>query len=245
MFKVCHKTDIGLVRQSNQDACKSGLTTSGIAWAVVCDGMGGVNGGNIASSVAVEAMMRQYHAFFRENQSHNDDAIRELMVSAIYKANTAVYDRSREDEELKGMGTTVVSAIVCDGVARIAHAGDSRAYLVTPDEAKQITTDHSMVQELVDSGDLTEQQAKVHPQKNIITRALGIEPSVLVDYNEVPFEGRSLLILCTDGLSNYLEKEDLYTFSQQYTGQQLAEKLVSAAKESGGSDNITVAVIEN
>lgn len=245
MFKVCHKTDIGLVRETNQDACKSGLTSSGIAWAVVCDGMGGANGGNVASSIAVETMVRQYHGFFGGSQVRSDNSIRDLMVSAVYNANTAVFERSRAEEEMHGMGTTVVSAVVCAGVAHIAHAGDSRAYLITPEGAKQVTTDHSMVQELVDSGDLTEQEAKVHPQKNIITRALGIEPSVLVDYNELPFEGRSLLVLCTDGLSNYIETEELYTFSQQYGGQELAERLIGKAKDGGGSDNITVAIIEN
>lgn len=245
MFKVCHKTDIGLIRETNQDACKSGLTSSGIAWAVVCDGMGGANGGNVASSIAVETMVRQYHSFFTGNQAYNDNSIRTLMVSAIYNANTAVFERSRAEKELRGMGTTVVTAMVCDGVAHIAHAGDSRAYLITPEGAKQVTTDHSMVQELVDSGNLTEQEAKVHPQKNIITRALGIEPSVMVDYNEFPFEGRSLLVLCTDGLSNYVETEELYTYSQQLGGQELADKLISRAKDDGGSDNITVAIIEN
>ncbi|MCH4239995.1 MAG: Stp1/IreP family PP2C-type Ser/Thr phosphatase [Oscillospiraceae bacterium] len=245
MFKVCHQTDIGLVRETNQDACRSGLTSSGIAWAVVCDGMGGANGGNVASSIAVETMIRQYHSFFRAGQTNNDDTIRNLMISAIYNANTAVFDRSRAEEELNGMGTTVVSAVVCGGVAHIAHAGDSRAYLITPEDAKQITTDHSMVQELVDSGDLTEQEARVHPQKNIITRALGIEPDVMVDYNEFPFEGRSLLMLCTDGLSNYLEAEEIYSLSQQYSGQELTERLIDKAKDGGGSDNITVAVIEN
>ncbi|WOC31037.1 MULTISPECIES: Stp1/IreP family PP2C-type Ser/Thr phosphatase [Caproicibacterium] len=245
MFKVCHKTDIGLVRETNQDACKSGLTSSGIAWAVVCDGMGGANGGNVASSIAVETMVRQYHSFFVSGQPHDDNIVRDLMVNAISNANHAVFERSRAEEELRGMGTTVVSAMVCDGVAHIAHAGDSRAYLITPEGARQVTTDHSMVQELVDSGDLTEQEAKVHPQKNIITRALGIEPSVLVDYNEVFFEGRSLLVLCTDGLSNYVETEELFAFSQQYAGQELAQKLIERAKDGGGSDNITVAIIEN
>lgn len=151
MFKVCHKTDIGLVRESNQDACRSGLTANGIAWAVVCDGMGGANGGNVASSIAVETMVRQYHSFFQGNPSYSDNSIRDLMVAAVYNANTAVYERSCAEEELHGMGTTVVSAIVYDGIAHIAHAGDSRAYLITPDGIRQVTTDHSIVQELVDS----------------------------------------------------------------------------------------------
>ncbi|MDD3228460.1 MAG: Stp1/IreP family PP2C-type Ser/Thr phosphatase [Oscillospiraceae bacterium] len=246
MFKVCHKTDIGLVRETNQDTCESGLTSSGIAWAVVCDGMGGANGGNVASSIAVETIVRQYHAFFQSDQSHADDsAVRNLMVSAIHQASTAIFERSHAEKSLSGMGTTVVSAIVSNSVAHIAHVGDSRAYLITPDSAKQVTTDHSMVQELVDSGNLTEQEAKVHPQKNIITRALGIEPSVMVDYNEFPFEGRSVLVLCTDGLSNYIETNELYTFSQKYGGQELAEQLIGKAKDGGGSDNITVAIVED
>lgn len=245
MFKVCHKTDIGLVRDSNQDACDSGLTPDGTAWAVVCDGMGGVHGGNVASSVAVETLIRQYRAFFKSSTVRSDNALRNLMTSAVYNANSAVYERACADPELSGMGTTVVSAIVAGEVVHVAHAGDSRAYLVTPEGARQLTTDHSMVQELVDSGDLTEQQARTHPQKNIITRALGVEPSVLVDYGEFTFTGRSLLVLCTDGLSNYVEAETIYALSQQYTGHELAEQLIDEAKKGGGGDNITVAIIEN
>lgn len=245
MFKVCHKTDIGLVRETNQDACNSGLTPDGTAWAVVCDGMGGAQGGNVASSVAVETIIRQYRAFFKGTPLRADNAIRNLMMSAVYNANSAVYERACADPELAGMGTTVVSAVVTGEVVHVVHAGDSRAYLVTPEGVQQLTTDHSMVQELVDSGDLTEQQARVHPQKNIITRALGVEPSVLVDYGEFTFVGRSLLVLCTDGLSNYVEAQTLYALAQQHTGHELASALIAKAKDGGGGDNITVAIIEN
>lgn len=245
MFKVCHKTDIGLIRDANEDACNSGLTPDGTAWAVVCDGMGGVHGGNVASSVAVETIIRQYRAFFKSSQARGDNAIRNLMTSAVYNANSAVYERACAEPALAGMGTTVVTVVVTGEVAHVVHVGDSRAYLIGPDGAQQLTTDHSMVQEMVDNGRLTEQQARVHPQKNIITRALGVEPTVLVDYGEFTFAGRSLVLLCTDGLSNYLEPETLYALSQQYTGHELAEQLIEKAKAGGGGDNITVAIIEN
>ena len=169
MLQIYMKTDIGLVRHSNQDAVKAGVLSGNTAWAVVCDGMGGANGGNIASALAVDLISEQILSSGSEHIT--DQSIKNLMISAIYNANVAIYDRAMADETLAGMGTTVVAAIVSGGVAHIAHAGDSRAYLLTREGLRQITTDHSMVQELVNSGDLTTQQARRHPQKNIITRA--------------------------------------------------------------------------
>ena len=143
------------------------------------------------------------------------------------------------------MGTTVVVAIVSDGVAHVAHAGDSRAYLISPEEIRQLTTDHSMVQEMVEKGDLTAQQAKTHPQKNIITRALGVESSLRIDYSETQLPVGNRLLICTDGLTNYVDEEQIFNLSKEMDGQELTEKLVSLAKNAGGSDNITVVVLED
>lgn len=242
-MRVFSKTDIGLVRHTNQDACRTGLFPGGCAWAVVCDGMGGVNGGNIASEIAVESISQQLISSFREGMPHS--AVRNLILSAIMNANLEVHDKAMEDSQLSGMGTTVVTAVVCGGVAHVAHAGDSRAYLISKGEIRQITTDHSMVQEMVAKGDLTEQQARRHPQKNIITRALGVEESIQTDYCEHPFALGDLLLLCTDGLTNYIDAETIAALAKQVESQELALRLIEMAKEEGGGDNITVAVVEN
>ncbi|TGJ76551.1 Stp1/IreP family PP2C-type Ser/Thr phosphatase [Caproiciproducens galactitolivorans] len=243
MLKIYSKSDIGLIRQTNQDACKSGIFPDGAAWAVVCDGMGGVNGGNIASSIAVDCISDQMQSSYTPGMS--DNAIKDLITTAIYNANLTIHEKAKGDAELNGMGTTVVAAILSNGLAHIAHAGDSRAYLLGKDGIKQLTVDHSMVQEMVNNGDLTEQQAKIHPQKNIITRALGVEPSILIDYCEKEFLAGDLLLICTDGLTNYVDAEQIYQLSGTMNAESLTEKLVMLAKDCGGGDNITVVIIEN
>lgn len=242
MLKVFSKTDVGLVRHTNQDACKSGVFPDDCAWVIVCDGMGGANGGNIASSIAVEKISQQILSSYHEEMSHN--SIKNLITSSILNANLAVHDMAAGDDSLNGMGTTVVAAIVSQGIAHIAHAGDSRAYLITKHAINQLTTDHSMVQKMIDNGDITEQQAKKHPQKNIITRALGVDTSIQIDYCENEFSSEDLLLICTDGLTNYVDAEQIYQLSTEMDANTLTEKLVTLAKDCGGGDNITVAIVE-
>ncbi len=243
MLKIFSKSDIGLVRQSNEDACKSGVLPDGSAWAVVCDGMGGANGGDVASGIAVNRISEQILAGY--SAKINEDGIRDLISEAVLDANDAVHARADTDEALSGMGTTVVVAVVSHGLAHIAHAGDSRAYLIDPEGIRQLTTDHSIVQEMVDNGDLTAQQAKKHPQKNIITRALGVDSFLQVDYCEVPFPAGSRLLICTDGLTNYLDEEQIFLLAKESDTDDLAGRLIALAKQAGGSDNITVAIVEN
>lgn len=243
-MQVYSKTDIGLVRQSNQDACAGGILPENAAWAVVCDGMGGANGGNIASRIAVDIISGQIGALAQENPP--EELIRDVMARAVSEANASIHEKAKTDESLRGMGTTVVVAVVAGGAAHVAHAGDSRAYLILPSgAAQQLTMDHSMVQELVNNGDLTEQEAKRHPQKNIITRALGVQSTVELDYCEYPFVPGSRLLICTDGLSNYADAGQIAQLSRESGPADFCEKLISLAKSAGGSDNITVAVIEN
>lgn len=243
MLKVFSKSDIGLVRHSNQDACKSGSFQNNSAWAVVCDGMGGANGGNIASGIAVDMISRQILSSYHEGMT--DNSIKNIISSAIFNANLAIHEKSLDDSSLSGMGTTVVVGMISGGIVHIAHAGDSRAYLITSDCIKQLTIDHSMVQEMVNNGDITEQQAKKHPQKNIITRALGVDSSIQVDYCEEEFHSDSLLLICTDGLSNYIDAEQIYKLSKVMDAESMTEQLVTLAKDCGGSDNITVVIIQN
>ena len=243
MIKVFSKSDIGLVRKSNEDACRCGVFSGNAAWAVVCDGMGGVNGGNIASSLAVQEISAALLSGYRDGMTGDD--IRSLLAAAIIRANEAVHETAGSNTALTGMGTTVVAAIVSGGTVHVAHAGDSRAYLIAGGEIRQLTTDHSVVQEMVEKGDLTAQQAKKHPQKNIITRALGVEPSIHIDYNETSAPKGSRLLICTDGLTNYVDEDNILALSEKLDEKQLTEKLIELAKAGGGGDNITVAILED
>ncbi len=240
-MQIYFKTDVGMVRHCNQDDCRYGSFSDTCAWAVVCDGMGGANGGSVASVEAVEEISRYLNDGFRQDMTENQ--LLELMKSAVISANTKVYDMSCESEYLRGMGTTVELAVIKDGLAHVVHAGDSRVYLVYADRIEQLTTDHSLVQEMVTRGELTVEQARVHPNKNYITRALGVGRALDLDCIVKPFTQGNMLLMCTDGLTNYFEEGELLEAISSAPREQLVESLVSIAKQRGGSDNITVAVI--
>ena len=242
-MNVYSKTDIGLMRSSNQDYCKTGELSDGSVWAVVCDGMDGANGGSTASRIAAETIAEQLKELYNIEKYHDD--MEKLIKTAIAIANQRVYDMSLNVYSLSGMGTTVVVAVVKEEVVHIVHAGDSRAYIYENGSLKQITKDHSMVQELVDIGQITPEEARNHPNKNIITRALGTRENLKTDYNGVKFDKDSVLLICTDGLSNYLTDENIAEFIKKSRGDELVGRLVEQAKMMGGSDNITVAVIES
>lgn len=244
-MKVDFLTDIGAVRESNQDACECGLFSPSSAWAIVCDGMGGASGGNVASSIALEKIRDFLTREFNENL--NRGSIKALLLNAMREANRAVYETAQEREELRGMGTTGVVMLATKGTLHVAHVGDSRAYLLRQDGLEQITMDHSYVQDLVNIGQLTPEEARVHPKRNIITRVLGVRDEVLCDYSAFDFSPGDLALSCSDGLSNYIEHDTLLRFMKEHrgNGKVLSEKLVRCAVERGGSDNITVAVIYN
>ncbi len=235
------QTDIGLVRKSNQDAYNAGSLSENAVWAVVCDGMGGANGGNIASETAIDVITKKILEGYQENM--DSQAIKQLLVTALEEANEKVYEKARQDETLKGMGTTAVLALVQENTIHLVNVGDSRAYLLTREDVNQITRDHSIVQEMLESGEITEEQARNHPRKNIITRALGVDDTVVVDYFEIPFEEHAKLILCSDGFSGSLTPERIYHFSRGLTAERITKRAIELAKEAGGNDNITVVTI--
>ncbi len=240
-MRIVGKTDVGVVRHQNQDAYSAGELPGGVAWAVVCDGMGGANGGDIASTTAVKVISSRISKAFRDGVSTN--SIHAMLESAINAANINVYDMSREDETLAGMGSTVVACVVVDGVAHIAHAGDSRAYIFSTERIEQITRDHSYVQRLIEDGTLTSEQAKTYPHRNVITRALGVNERLAVDYTEVTLGEDDAILLCTDGLSGALEDSDMLQIFSDCTFYEYPDRLVGAANERGGNDNITVVII--
>lgn len=242
-MEVFLKSDIGLVRSTNQDACTGGVFSGDAAWAVVCDGMGGANGGNVASSVAVKEISRRLKRGYRDNLT--DDEIVDLLIEIVQKANGKLYKIQKNDPELRGMGTTVELVLVKSGKVHVVHAGDSRVYSIRGRRIKQLTIDHSVVQEMVQKGEITSEQAMTHPNKNMITRALGIVPEIHLDYVECEFKDNDYILICTDGLSNYIKPADLVKMSRQHQGYEYTAALIDAAKDLGGSDNITVAVITN
>ncbi len=241
-MKVDSATDIGLVRRQNEDDVRTGQLPDG-AWAIVCDGMGGANAGEVASQNAVQVISDGICKNYSEGASGN--TIKYLLYAAICDANTVLFNLAKEYEKLSGMGTTAVVALASRGTVHVCHAGDSRAYLIRESGIEQITRDHSIVQELVDAGTLTEEEAKHHPQKNIITRCLGVREQVEADYSEHPVGPGDLVLLCTDGLTNYLSAEEILAYSRQMDPAALIRQLIQEAKRRGGVDNITAAVIEN
>lgn len=240
-MKIVAKTDKGKVRASNQDAYAVGEFPDEVAWAVVCDGMGGAAGGNIASALAVKVISDKINASYREKMSPS--SIKNMLDSALIAANIEVYDMADTKPELKGMGTTVVCAVVKNSCAYIAHAGDSRAYIFNKDNLSQVTTDHSFVQDLVNKGKITAEEAQNHPNKNLITRAIGVDKSIEIDFDEVEMADDDVLIICTDGLSNYVSDMEMINEVSDGRYYAFADRLVKKANNNGGGDNITVVAI--
>lgn len=231
-------TDIGQKRSLNQDGFRFGQIDEKTAWGVVCDGMGGMAAGNIASETAVQIIS----AAFEQNLSPKatPKMIGSLLQTSIESANAAIYDMAQKTEAYRGMGTTVVSFILKNNIAYIANVGDSRAYLCAGDTLTQITTDHSVVQSMVESGQLTADEAKHHPNKNIITRAVGVAPALQTDFYEILVSAGDLLLLCTDGLTNCVDADSLLAAATQSEFSTLADRLIKQANDNGGPDNITV-----
>lgn len=239
-MQIFSKTDRGRVRTDNQDAYFAGKITDDSVFAVVCDGMGGANAGNVASELAVRHISEYVIRSYRDGMDMTDTE--KTLKNAIVSANISLYDKAVNNAELAGMGTTAVAAFVKDGTAVIAHVGDSRIYLVNG-EIKQLTRDHSVVQSLIESGKITPEDAKVHPRKNVITRALGAEEDVAVDSDCLNLSNGDTLLLCSDGLTNFLDDKDILTVFQNNDISAVAERLVEEANENGGGDNITVVTV--
>ena len=242
-MKIVAKTDQGKVRKDNQDSFAAGELPGGVVWAVVCDGMGGAEGGQIASSLAVETFMKELRALLREDMSM--EQLRELASFCVAQANTAVYQRSIEDEDCRGMGTTLVSAVAGEKGTVVCNVGDSRAYLIRGGEITRITHDHSVVQTLVENGNITAEEARTHPNRNLITRALGTEEITQCDAFEVSLAQGDKLLLCTDGLVVTATDEDICraVCAEESTEKNLDE-LIALAKAQGAPDNVTVVLAQ-
>ena len=240
-MKIAAITDIGSCRQENQDNYCAQQLAGGTAWGIVCDGMGGVNGGRIAARIATDTM-QQY--FARHMKALQPGMEKTFLMRGFDITNRAVYEKSTSDPEMQGMGTTGVCAYASRGMAHVVHAGDSRAYLFHAGGLRQITRDHSMVQQLVDSGQITREQAAVHPQKNLITRALGPEEHIECDVYDVTLGVDERLLLCSDGLVVTATDEEMYeAVGRGDTPEESLEHLLELSKQRGAPDNVTAVLL--
>ncbi len=230
------KTDIGLIRETNED---------NYAFApphlyVVADGMGGHVAGEIASKHAVNEVKEYIN-------NHIDQASPDILLEqAINQANQVVYQLAQSKNEYQGMGTTVTAVYIDEEVIYWAHVGDSRIYLLHDETIEQLTNDHSLVSELVQSGSITMEEAHTHPQRNILTRAVGIYPQIKIDRGKFNWKPNDSILLCTDGLTNMINEQAIYLTIKngENDGSEIVEKLIEQAKNAGGFDNITAILVK-
>ena len=242
-MKIAGKTDVGMIRKTNQDTFRIAVLCDGIGFALVCDGMGGVKGGDQASAIA----KRMITSVVRDNirAGMMDDELHDLLLRAIFEANRQIYEQAQNQPEFAGMGTTALAAIITPDCAHIGHVGDSRLYQLHGGQFYQVTRDHSRVQEMIDLGQITPEEARLRPDRNIITRAVGIAPDVDVDLLDLQLSPGDRLLMCSDGLSGLCSDREMGDVLSSHPIEEVTEQLIAAANRKGGYDNITVVVIEN
>lgn len=253
-FKTAARTDQGRVRKNNQDSIYTGaikLRGGSARLCLVADGMGGAKAGEQASRIASEVAQAQITHTLGGASPTDDTAWQKLLSEAAKTANRRVYEAARADDERQGMGTTLTIALIVGERLHIASVGDSRAYLlnasgVTQDGATtaQLTSDHSLVARLVDIGQITAEEARTHPQRNMLYRSIGTDPSVEVDTLSEQIEPGDVVLLCSDGLYNHVRDEEIARLAlEQADPDRACERLVALANERGGRDNISVVIV--
>ncbi len=233
---VAYRTDSGKVRETNQD---NFLVDEAMNLFMVADGISGRQGGEVASTMSVQTV----HAFLQENLK-SDDNIPSLIQESIKHANSAIYERSGADINLKGMSSTLVLALLHNKSIFLTHVGDSKAYLIRSDEIKKLTKDHSLAEELLRIGELTEEDVKDYSLRHMVTRAMGLNHSIETEIQTVQQQEGDYFLLCTDGLTNMLDDEEIKDIIlNKISPQAILEELISEANKKGGEDNITLIVI--
>lgn len=245
MAKIIGLTDIGKKRATNQDAYDIVCFDDGAGMAVICDGMGGAKGGDEASRLAVSIIHDRITRAY--NPTLDEEGVRGLLIAAAQEANRSIFATARGDDKLSGMGTTLVLALLRGDRLHIVHAGDSRAYAVAADGTlAQLTRDHSLVQNMIENGEITPDEAVNHPQKNVVTKVLGVLGDIETDYTAYSLRKGDKILLCTDGLSGFVTDADIeaiFTAKRKATLEKLPPLLIDAANAAGGGDNITVVVM--
>jgi protein phosphatase len=242
---TANRSDIGRVRQVNEDQSWVSQLNNGITLAIVADGMGGHQAGDVASQKAVDA----FRSMLEQSAAKADLSLQEgkmLIRQAISQANEAVFELASRNEQYHNMGTTIVAALVKQNNAIIGHVGDSRAYKITEGVITQITNDHTLVNELVKSGQLSMEEAAHHPRRNVLTRAIGTDSHVDIDVQSVELSPQDVLLLCSDGLTNMVSEQEmlLTVTSEQLELEAKADHLIQLALHAGGDDNITVVLLQ-
>ncbi len=234
-------SDVGAVRSQNQDAYYHTAPDAAYPFALVCDGMGGAKAGNVASTMAVESFVETVS----QGLAGDNPEVERLLRQAVEQANELVCYRSEMDPDCQGMGTTLVAAVVEPTLVRLINVGDSRAYLVSSEGIRQVTRDHSVVEDLVERGEITHEQARSHPKKNLITRALGAESAVQADLYSLERRAGDLILLCSDGLSNVVTDQELH-FELIHGGppEEGCRRLLNLALSRGAPDNVTAVLMQ-
>lgn len=241
-MKLIGDSHVGMVRQNNQDCFALKSLSPTLAYGVVCDGMGGEAGGQLASSLALSAICRRLDT---DLSGEGAGKHRFTLESALAAANAKVYERAAAEPALKGMGTTAVVAILAGEEAHIGHVGDSRVYLYhsAGGVLQQVTRDHTVVQMLLERGEITQEEALHHPQRHYITRAVGVSAQIESDYLVCAMGEGDILLLCSDGLYNYLAEEELAALLPRCVAENTVAPLIAGANDGGGGDNITAVLL--
>ena len=235
-------SDTGRVRAQNQDAFRIEELDRHTVLAVVCDGMGGAKSGNIASKLAIDVFVDEIVRSYKPSMSQ--EQVGQLMIGAVKLANYTVFDQAQQFEDFAGMGTTLVAALVCGRVATVVNVGDSRCYHITREDIRCVTVDHSLVQMMVERGDLTAEEARDYPGKNFITRAVGTEPTVESDLFVIRVERGDALLLSSDGLHNEVdEQEILFEVVHGVNNDNCCQRLLDIANMRGSPDNVTSVLV--
>ena len=236
-------TDPGCVRAQNQDTYLMEQLDRSSLLCVVCDGMGGAKSGNVASTLAADVFVQE----IKQSWGHGmtPDRIERVLRGAVKLANFTVFDQAAQFEEFRGMGTTLVAALIHGNYVTVANVGDSRAYLVDREGIRQITRDHSLVQLMVDRGELTPERARTYPGKNLITRAIGTESMVNCDIFTLTLQRGDCMLLCSDGLSNMMDDQEiLFEVAHGVNKQHCCQRLLDIAKNRGAPDNVTSILVQ-
>ncbi len=242
LMEWASRTHIGKIRNKNEDSLFADEKSNRIF--IVADGMGGHNAGEIASKLAIEKVSEMLKDNLDNLSKVDEFDIENLIQEAIKEANTDIYKKSLSSNSLDGMGTTITLALFVDNKVYFGHIGDSRAYLLRKDELTQLTEDHTLVCELLKNGTITEVEAKTHPKRNVITKALGTEESPLPDTISYNIKEEDIIILCTDGLTNIVDNYEIKKcFKNESDIQKACDYLVNQANDRGGFDNITLIAI--
>lgn len=240
---------VGKVRKNNEDYCKGEIISTkskDIGIFAIADGMGGHNKGEVASELAVENIIKFLKENLIQNESVKINYIDDILKQAYNSVNSIIYKKSKEDDSFSGMGTTLTTVILYDKKAYIANVGDSRCYLLQNNILEKVTRDHSLVEELIAQKAITEEEAKNHPRRNVITRALGTERMIIVDIYKKELNKDSILLLATDGLTGYVDKEEINDIiSKDNNIKDIATELIEIANNKSGKDNVSVVLIKN